>query len=349
MPPMAIDAAASRPGDWRPRDADVVRAAATILISNSHLELFYPSTWMAGDGLLGNAFFYFLSGYGVALATSTRSQTFPRWFGRRVARLYPAVVLAGLVIQGLLLGDWRRWTPTHAFETFVFPTPYGYVTHILLVYAGLYWLLRCRSRWPLVVAVAAAVVVTLASGLSLSAHMPPGEPLALGQTGPVLFRAYFTAVALGGALFAPAARRPRGRWWPSLVLLSLLFAVYVGLKFEMVRGHGARAFLLLPLLAAGMCPLAVRVSAADPVQAWLRRVRPLGRAVAVLAAVTLELYVVQTWTHGWTRLERLKFPLNLAGFWAVTIAGAVVLRLVTVRRPFPNAPAPATAAPVLTH
>ena len=37
-------------------------AIAAVLIANSHLERFYPHPWVAGDGLLGNALFFFTAG-----------------------------------------------------------------------------------------------------------------------------------------------------------------------------------------------------------------------------------------------------------------------------------------------
>jgi hypothetical protein len=321
--------APARPGDWQLHDADAVRAAAAVLIANSHLETFYPRAWMAGDGLLGNALFYFLSGFGVSLAASTRGLPFGRWIGRRLLRLYPAVIVAGLVIQVWLRHDWRTWSPADAFRVFVFPTTYGYVGHIVLVYAGLYWLLRARSRWPLTATIAAAAIVCGVAAAGIIGRMSPGEPLALGQTGPVMFPAYFTAVALAGGLFGPTTARPRGTLWRDGLLLAGLFAAYVGLKFEMVHGHGARWFPVLLVLVWAMCPLAVRVAADDRLQAATRRVRPVAWGLSLLAAATLEMYIVQFWTQTWPPLLRLRFPLDLAGFWVATVAGALFLRGIT--------------------
>ena len=311
------------PGDWRRHDADLTRAAAAILIANSHLEPFYPRAWMAGDGLTGNALFYFLSGFGVSLAASTRRDRYGPWMGRRLLRLYPTVIVAGLVIQIGLMGDRTGWTVGRAFATFVFPTQYGYVGDVVLIYAGLYWLLRSpRALAAVTVAAAVGCVVSYAAVVR---QMVPGQRLGLGATGQYLHRFYFTAIALGGALFGPATGRPRGTTGRDVGLLAVAFAGYVGVKYAMVTGHGARAFLALHALVAIVCVLAVRVSAADPVRTWLRRAWPLGWIASVLAAVTLEMYVVQFWSHQWPPLRRLRFPLNVAAFWAVTVTGAVAL------------------------
>lgn len=320
-----------RPGDWRRHDADLVRAAAALLIANSHLELFYPRGWMAGDGLTGNALFFFLSGFGIALSGGPRRKGFGPWYVRRALRLYPAVVVAELVLDVGLFGDWREWSVRKVGSAFVYPTTYGYVGHIMVVYAGLYWLLRPASRVPLAAATAGCVATCIGLSAVVSWQMVPGRPLAEGN--PSLANTsmhwfYFTALTLAGAWFGPATRRPRGMLGRDLGLLAGLFAVYVGLKFQMVSGHGPRAFLILFAMVAGLCPLAVRVSADDRVQRWVRAVRPAGWAVSLLAAGTLEMYVVQTWTHGRPALIGMRFPLNVAAFWAATFAGAAVLWVV---------------------
>ena len=318
------------PGDWRLHDSDLVRAAAAVLIANSHLEPFYPRSWMAGDGLAGNALFFFLSGYGVALAGRSRAQGFGRWYGRRAGRLYPAVIVAGLVVHFGLLRDWHGWSARDVWAAFAYPTDYGYVGHIMIAYAALFWLLRPASRWPLAVAAMACGCATVGFYVAFVArYMSAGEPLMLGQTSKALHWFYFTGLVLAGALFGPSTRRPRGTPARDLGLLAGVFAAYVGLKYEMVSGHGARAFLLLHAMVAILCPLAVRVSADDRLQAWVRAVRPLRWAVSLVAAATLEMYIVQTWTHVWPRLIAVRFPWNLAEFWVATVAGAVVLRWVT--------------------
>ena len=185
---------------------------------------------------------------------------------------------------------------------------------------------------PLAGATAGCAATCVGLSVAVSWQMVPGRPLAEGN--PSLANTathwfYFTALTLAGAWFGPATGRPRKSLGRDLSLLAGLFAVYVGVKFEMVSGHGPRAFLVLFVLVAGMCPLAVRVSADDRLQRWVRAVRPVGWAASLLAAATLEMYVVQTWTHARPTLIGLRFPLNLAAFWAVTFAGAAVLWVAT--------------------
>jgi peptidoglycan/LPS O-acetylase OafA/YrhL len=98
-------------GNWRPTDTNLLRAVAAILISNSHLEpLYKPRSWMAGDGLLGMLMFFFLSGFGISLASRSRVKGFFPWMGRRIMRIYPAVILSILIVQFGIYGQWRTMT-----------------------------------------------------------------------------------------------------------------------------------------------------------------------------------------------------------------------------------------------
>src|SRR4051794_35650129 len=74
-------------------DTTLLRAAAALLVANSHLEAYYSPAWLAGDGLLGNSLFFLLAGYGLAMSHAENQRSFSVWFLRRMARMYPALWL----------------------------------------------------------------------------------------------------------------------------------------------------------------------------------------------------------------------------------------------------------------
>jgi len=304
-----------------------MRAAAALLIANSHLEAFYPRTWLAGDGLLGNTLFYFLSGFGVSVAAGSRGRGFLRWYGRRIMRLYPAVILSVLVVQVLLQAQWRTWKPLDYFQAMIFPTTFGYVGHIMLVYALLYWLLKPgRQQVHLAAAVTcAAIAVTCAAFAAVS--LPPHAPLMLGQVSPAMHFWFFTTIALLGAYLAPRLAPRSNRGIADGLLVLGLFIVYVLLKFAMVHGIAPRAFFSLYLLAGVLAVVILRVSSSRLWQLAVGWCVPVRWFVSFLAAVTLEMYIVQSFTAGFTPFARQPFPLNLALFWVTTFAGAALLSI----------------------
>ena len=78
------------------------------LIVNSHLEQYWPRAMFAVDGLLGNSFFYLLSGFGIGASLFRRPQGFGTFLIRRLVRIYPAVIVAVLLFGGILVG--HAWT-----------------------------------------------------------------------------------------------------------------------------------------------------------------------------------------------------------------------------------------------
>jgi hypothetical protein len=166
--------------------------------------------------------------------------------------------------------------------------------------------------------------------------------LVLGELGWV-HNFYFVAVALLGTTLAPNTSRPVKTIGRDVAAIIAVFLVYIAAKFEMDHGHGTRFFLLLHVLAVVLCLLALRVSAADELHALLGRIKPLAAAVALLAGLTLEIYVVQQ--NVFSRLELLSWPrpIGFLAFWVFTLSGAFVLQKLAawVMRLFqPKAPSP---------
>src|SRR3712207_1035933 len=76
-----------------PHNTDILKCIAIILITNSHLDHLYPWPYLGTGGALGNALFFMLSGYGLALSfdKSAMKPPFLQWARRRISRIYPSV------------------------------------------------------------------------------------------------------------------------------------------------------------------------------------------------------------------------------------------------------------------
>jgi peptidoglycan/LPS O-acetylase OafA/YrhL len=299
-------------------DSTIARAVATVLIANSHLEAFYPRSWMAADGLLGNTLFFMISGLGLAAHNRTRELSFGAWYGRRVLRIYPSVWICVAVLMLGLKGAWATWTPFDYFAHLVWPTPHQYVEAVMVFYGLAYVLLRHaqgRGWWaPAALAMLVALGYAAASALSL-----PDGPLALGKiAGPFWNLWWLVTFLIGMAL-------PRVRL-PALPLGSLLgtagggLCAYVALKYAMVvQGFVPKAFIALHVVAA-ICAIALLAVSAHPeARGWLRH-RPIGPAVAWLGGLSLEIYIVHGFVAGRPEIAGLPFPLNIAAYAACTAA-----------------------------
>ena len=127
-------------------DTSLSMSLGILLVVNSHLEGFHPRPWLAGDGLLGNYIFFFLSGLRISSGQS-RHCSFVRYANQRIMRIYPAVWIA-TAAHALAAGS--AFQTTSFFHTFVWPTNYTYVAWILPFYAVLFFILRSgpsNHRW----------------------------------------------------------------------------------------------------------------------------------------------------------------------------------------------------------
>jgi len=314
----------TKPGNWRLDDTDLMRAAAALLICNSHLKQFYPFTWMGGDGLLGNSFFFFLSGFGIALAAHSRNQGFFRWYGRRIGRIYPTVILGVIFLELPIFGEWRGAGPLGYVRLLIWPTPYYFVSTIMVVYVLLYWLLKAKSLALHVACIAAMACVAVGIFAFQVSRMRPHEPLVLGEM-VWAHNFYFCAVTLLGALLSPITRRPVKTFWRDVSCLCVIFAIYVAAKFAMDHGHVPQAAPSLHVMVVVMCLLTLRDSAADELHEVFHRFKWLGASVAWLAALTLAIYVVQFYVMSSPTIAHLRRPVNILAFWAITIFGAFLL------------------------
>ncbi|MFM7290292.1 MAG: hypothetical protein ACKO6B_03555, partial [Planctomycetia bacterium] len=149
-------------------DTSLVLCLACGLIVNSHLERFWPRSYLAFDGLLGNSLFYLLSGFGIGSSLSTRSQRFGPYLARRLARIYPAVFVTGLVFLAIAGGHKHvnvdggsPWTAHDLFRQFVWPTPFTYVRNVIAIYVIGYCVALPRSARFLGASVAVAIGIFL--------------------------------------------------------------------------------------------------------------------------------------------------------------------------------------------
>ena len=74
---------------------DWLKVFAVFLVMNSHMNICYPKYgFLASGGAIGDALFFFASGFTLFLG---RHMRFDNWYKRRINRLYPSVLAAAIV------------------------------------------------------------------------------------------------------------------------------------------------------------------------------------------------------------------------------------------------------------
>lgn len=79
----------------RDRAIDLLKFLAVVLVVNSHMDVCYLDAYksLATGGSLGDALFFFCSGYTLFLG---RNLGFVCWYKRRLARILPSVIVCVL-------------------------------------------------------------------------------------------------------------------------------------------------------------------------------------------------------------------------------------------------------------
>lgn len=120
-----------------------LKTIATIFITNSHYGAIWPIPAMAVGGHLGNCLFFMLSGF----CMYNVRESFPRWYTKRVLRIYPALWLVATV--DFLVGRNSAQGIMAYIHCYIWPTWYHFITSIMLLYIGFYIVRWIQNKWKL--------------------------------------------------------------------------------------------------------------------------------------------------------------------------------------------------------
>ena len=336
-------------------DTALLLCVACGLIVNSHLEAFWPRSFLAVDGLLGNSLFYVVSGFGIGSSLFSRPQRFGPFLARRLVRIYPAVILTVVLFVGVIGGrayasgnGLPPWTLGEAFRALIWPTPFTYVRNIVAIYVIGYVVALPRSRAILYAGFATAIGFFLYGCVRDSATLGPDARLSLGSVPTSVYDSFDTALFLGGMIVAGSRTSPLRHFWASGILAAVLCIAYFALKYLMiVQGFGAGFYPVLFVLVAAVSYLAIGVLSDPVIMQPLRRVPWLAWGVDLVAGLTLEIYVLhQTLMSTFPGLVTIQFPLNIILLVLISVAAASLLRMVTdpLRKWVDGVTGPASAA-----
>lgn len=283
----------------------LLRILAAILITNSHYEAVYPVSVIANGGLLGDVIFFAVSGY----CLYPVNHTFPKWYGRRLKRIYPVVWLITLIY--CLIGFYQANSVKGLVKLFLYPTYYHFVASIILLYIVFFLVSKLLQKQPTcfdrnftlvltVLAVSYAIIYVTVYDRSYYHIDTVREPM--------IEYLYFFAMMIG-LWFRNYKDRYLGKnkVWPWLCAL-VLFGGYFASKIAFSRGMVSSGLqfvnqvillLLLVCLFRGFIGLEEKLG---------RMPQKLHRAVVYVAGFAFEIYLVQ-----YALIPRLNigpFPLN---------------------------------------
>ncbi|MDR2450077.1 MAG: acyltransferase [Prevotellaceae bacterium] len=131
---------------------DILRFFAAILITNSHMDvLYHPYEFLGTGGAIGDALFFFASGFTLFLGEMRR---FDNYYKRRINRIYPTVFSWALIASIFFLDSANM-------KTVIFTGGGWFVSCIMIYYIILYFIRKYMyNHLILAFGLASAIVLT---------------------------------------------------------------------------------------------------------------------------------------------------------------------------------------------
>ena len=185
------------------------------------------------------------------------------------------------------------------------PTPFAFVTQIVLFYPAFYLIKTARSgKLEAGVMLGLTATYLTAAIMNYNIHMLS-----------CLF--YFQLMLLGG-VWAGRIKQMGRTWRRHLAVLGVTMLVYVGVKLGMVTGRIPTNVVPLHRLSIVIVYSLLELTATAPVQSASRLPR-LGPALGLLASLTFEVYLVHGLVYESPYVVSLPFPVNIVVFWMATL------------------------------
>ena len=297
----------------------VLRALAACLITNSHYTGVYPTDIIANGGLIGDVLFFAVSGY----CLFNVKKSFPRWYGKRLARVYTPVLLITIVY--FLFGCYTFSKEQKFLWWFVYPTGYHFVGSIVLLYipfwfVGKFEWLRSKLGWIMGLVAVVYLAVYLFFYDKSYYH--------IDNVREWMIKFLFFESMLVGAYFKKNQEKFHNKfhWWLPIVTVAA-FAVYFASKlfFSKYAAYSYLQILNQVLIFALLISIFwLFISLDSKLEKFPNFIKKI---ISFIAEMTLEIYVVQSVLINLIK-PHLGFPLNWLAITASIIVAAFALHLV---------------------
>lgn len=301
-----------------------LRFVAIICIANSHLDALYPVPLLATGGSIGNALFFMLSGYGLFLSANIQDKPFLPWYKRRILRIYPSLWMATILMMVIAQSAWRTLGFFDYVGLFVWPTAYWFITALMIFYVIFYFIWQRQNYKYFLVGIFILVLPYLYFYLTmvdLSYYSIEGP-----ASGYFKCIFYLQTMFFGGYL-AGCKRSGQPNFFKDGLALACLIALYYGILFFMSKFGGWQYQAVTHLLMFPILFFFLRFAESKEITALVQS-NYVGTAISLMAALTLEIYLLHGYVRAFPFVLKTIFPLNIVVFWIVTIALAFVLNRV---------------------
>ena len=289
----------------------VLRALAACIITNSHYVGVYPTDLIANGGLFGDVIFFAVSG----LCLTNVKNSFPKWYAKRLVRVFPAVIIISAVY--ILLGI-HTMDPTVSgvISSFIYPTAYHFVASIITLYIPFYFVMKIqklRENIPVVAGVTALIWLIIYVFIYDKSYYHIDT-----VREPMIRFLFFFAMLLGAYFKLNMEKYRNKKSIISWILLPIFFVTYFASKLIFSKVDSIASLQIVNQIIL-FALLAVTLRCFMSIDSWFEKLpKWIKSVITFVSGITLEIYLVQIGIID--KLNFLPFPLN----W-LFITGTIVL------------------------
>ena len=298
---------------------NLMKVFAILLVFNSHCDPLYPVSYLATGGALGNSLFFIISGYLLRLR-----KPFLPFLGKRIARLYPGVVI--VVTLRILLGKTSIANAGHFLSAYVWPTSFWFVGAIVLFDTLIYVLEKLNFRRHfLLFSLITGILYIAAYIIIVDKSVWSVEEAGLSTPAQWFKLIYsFYIYALGYTLRQAPANASAAKGWKIPALAWLCFMLNIGIKALFVAmPYTLRFQFMAQVFCIGFAYYSL-LTALEFEENYLKKTaEAFRRVICEYSKMSLEMYLVQFGMIG--ICLNLFFPLNVVSAFILTSVSAYVL------------------------
>lgn len=276
---------------------NLLRAFAVILITHAHTEGVWPID-IHGGGALGNALFFVISGF---LLHVNRESRFPKWYGKKLARLYIPLILVHMFLVFI------HPARTDSILDWVGVGHYWFVPAIALIYIFIYVFLKyagCRNyRGGVLVAIAVYALLYTYFYSTLDTFDADGHFMLRTSLGLIEMLA-----GAGMRMYYDKLSRikyPLGKAFAACMLYSISM---VGAKLSVGLFYRGQFLQHFSALLFAVYLFSWGAAHEEKIRKFMSETK-MGRLAQEISTLSLEIYLVQLPLLG--DFKKLMFPLNL--------------------------------------
>lgn len=297
-----------------------LRAIAAIMITNSHYANIWPISALAFGGHFGNCIYFFLSGF----CLYNIKEMFPKWYLRRIVRIYPPLWIAATV--SLLLGFTSANGIIAYIHCYIYPTWYHFVASIMLLYIPYYIFRWIQKKFPfntlwLVLAVFVAYICVYVFIFDKSYYH-------IDDVNEKWCRFMFAESMLLGSYAREKYENFSNKIGPINIIIFVVLSIcyFLGKKLLVSVDAASKFQFILPIIVViYIFNIAIMFIKLEK-KGILKKVnKVINGFVKFMADISFEIYLVQFIVIA--HFEKLSFPLSFIVTTAVIIAYAYVTHI----------------------